>query len=96
MQHGDSAAGATNNLIGYSNPASFTVEAREDKDRRIEIQYHETLSSLNNPENSFLNLGHVRDGTVLFTLDGDGISKLFTSANPTIAWMQVHLSHNRI
>jgi hypothetical protein len=86
--HGDGAAEAAYNLVGYPNPASFTVQAREDKDRRIEVQYHNTLSSPNNPENSLLNLGHVRDGTVLFMLVRDGISKPFTSTNPPIAWMQ--------
>ncbi|CAG8952237.1 hypothetical protein HYFRA_00000977 [Hymenoscyphus fraxineus] len=66
----------------------MTVQARQNGGgKRIEIQYLDSLSSLNNPENSLINLGYVHDGAVQFVLaSNDGVS--YVSSNPPVAWMQ--------
>ncbi|KAF4625880.1 hypothetical protein G7Y89_g12282 [Cudoniella acicularis] len=88
---GDCAAEATYVLENSPTPARFTLQARQNGGgKRIEIQYHDTLSSLNNPKNSFLKLGYIHDGSVSFMLSGDD-PKSYLSTNPPTAWMQASL-----
>ena len=86
--HHDDGAEAYYTLVNSSSPASFAVMARAPK--HIEIQLQETLSTLNNPENSVINLGFVENGAVSFVLAGDTNS--YISSNPPVAWMQATLS----
>lgn len=55
-------------------------------DKRISIQYHDTLSSVNNPVGSKIDLGFQKDGSISFILSGAGPS--FVSSNPPTGWMQ--------
>ena len=55
-------------------------------DKQISIQYHDTLSSVNNPVGSKIDLGFQKDGSVSFILSGAGPS--FVSSNPPTGWMQ--------
>lgn len=77
--------------MGSPTGQHLTVQARQNGGKRIEVQYHDTLQSLNNPENSLINLGYVHDGVVQFVLaSNDGVS--YVSSNPPVAWMQSTLS----
>jgi hypothetical protein len=87
---GDCAAEAIYELVGSPYPASFTVLARQTHGKRIQIQYHDHLSSLGIPENSSVDLGFDWDGGVLFMLSGDG-ARPYIGSNPPIAWMQATL-----
>ncbi|KAH7356740.1 hypothetical protein BKA65DRAFT_524083 [Rhexocercosporidium sp. MPI-PUGE-AT-0058] len=88
--NGDCGAEATYELVGSPAPASFTVQARQRKGRRIEIQYGDQLSSLGNPVGSLITLGYTHDGTVLFVLAGNETGS-YVSSNPPVAWMQATL-----
>jgi hypothetical protein len=55
-------------------------------DKQVSIQYHDTLSSINNPVGSKIDLGFQKDGGVSFILSGAGPS--FLSSNPPTGWMQ--------
>jgi hypothetical protein len=91
IYNGDDAAETTFTLVGNPTHASFTVQARQPK--RIQIQYHESLSSLNNPRETLIDLGFNHDGAVLFILAGSGTGgSPFISTNPPVAWMQSTLS----
>lgn len=90
-RNGDDGAEATYRLVGHPTGASFTVQARGSGQRRIQVQYHDHLSSLNNPENSLIDLGWEHDGAVPFILAGDGVHESFISSNPPVAWMQATL-----
>jgi hypothetical protein len=87
--HHDDGAEAYYSLVNSRSPASFILKARSPK--HIEIQFQDTLSSLNNPENSVINLGFVQNGAVSFVLSGNG-GGLYISSNPPVAWMQSILS----
>ncbi|KAG0652410.1 hypothetical protein D0Z07_1003 [Hyphodiscus hymeniophilus] len=86
--HRDDTAEAFYSLENSPSPASFIIKARAP--RHIEVQFQETLASLNNPEGSTLNLGFVENGVVSFVLSGDTDS--YISSNPPVAWMQSMLS----
>lgn len=90
-RNSDDGAEATYQIVGHPTGASFTVQARGSGQRRIQVQYHDHLASLNNPENSLIDLGWERDGAVPFILAGDGIDTPFISSNPPVAWMQATL-----
>ena len=87
--HHDDGAEAYYTLVNSPSPVSFIVKARPPK--HIEIQFQDTLSSLNNPENSVINLGFVENGAVSFVLSGNGDGP-YISSNPPVAWMQSTLS----
>lgn len=88
--NGDCGAEATYELVGSPEPASFTVQARQKKGKRIEIQFGDELSSIDNPIGSLVTLGYTHDGTVLFVLAGNETSS-YVSTNPPVAWMQATL-----
>ncbi|KAH6722288.1 PLC-like phosphodiesterase [Leptodontidium sp. MPI-SDFR-AT-0119] len=88
--NGDCGAEATYELVGSPEPASFTVQARQKKGKRIEIQFGDELSSIGNPIGSLITLGYTHDGTVLFVLAGNETSS-YVSTNPPVAWMQATL-----
>ncbi|KAL2073240.1 hypothetical protein VTL71DRAFT_10564 [Oculimacula yallundae] len=88
--NGDCGAEATYTLLGSPEPASFTVQARQKKGKRIEVQYGGGLASIGNPVGSLLDLGFVKDGTVLFVLAGNETGRLVGSGMP-VAWMQATL-----
>lgn len=85
----DDGAEAFYYLENSPSPASFIVKARPPK--HIEIQFQETLASLNNPEESTINVGFVEKGAVSFVLSGDTGS--YISSNPPVTWMQATLSN---
>ena len=86
-------AETTFTLVGYPTAASFVVQARQQPNR-IQIKYQKSLSSLNNPQDSFIDLGFVQDGAVLYILAGNGTDgSPFVSTNPPVAWMQSTLSN---
>jgi hypothetical protein len=58
-------------------------------DKQVSIQYHDTLSSVNNQRGSKIDLGFQKDGGVSFILSGSGPS--FVSSNPPTGWMQKSL-----
>ena len=87
--HHDDGAEAYYSIVNSPSPASFVVKACAPK--HIEIQFLGTLSSLNNPESSVINLGFVENGAVSFVLSGNGNGP-YTSSNPPVAWMQSTLS----
>ncbi len=89
--NGDCGAEATYVLLGSPQPASFTLQARQSHGKRFQIQYHETLSSLNNPQHSLIDLGFIYHGSVLFILSGNG-EEPYISSNPPIEWMQATFS----
>jgi len=89
--NGDCAAEATYESIGSPEAASFTVQARQNNGKRIEIQYNDELSSLGNPIGSLITLGYKRDGTVLFVLAGNEAGS-YVSNNAPVAWQQATLS----
>jgi hypothetical protein len=89
--NGDCGAEATYELVGSPMPASFQLQARQSGGKGIQVQFLGDLSSLNNPQNSLINLGYVHDGGVAFILSGDGIQP-YVSSNPPIGWMQATLS----
>ncbi|KAH6674529.1 hypothetical protein B0J14DRAFT_590175 [Halenospora varia] len=93
-QHGDNgdcAAEATYAIENGPTPAQFIVQARQNGGKRIEVQYQDTMASLNNPQNSLINLGYIHDGAVSFILSGTDTSN-YVGTNPPIAWMQATLS----
>ncbi|CZS90478.1 uncharacterized protein RAG0_01550 [Rhynchosporium agropyri] len=85
--NGDCGAEATYELVGSPEPASFTVQARQNNGKHIDIQYGDALSSLGNPVGSLFTLGYTKDGTVLFVLAGNETGS-YVSSNPPVAWMQ--------
>ena len=85
--HKDDAAEAHFILEGAPKPMSFTLQARSNPPR-VEVIYHDALSSINNPENSKHDIGFEDDGSCTFMLAGDGDFQPFTSSNPPVAWMQ--------
>ena len=87
--HHDDGAEAVYSLEKSPSPASFIVKARAPK--HIEIQFQESLTTLNNPMGSTINLGFVENGAVSFVLSGDTGS--YISSNPPITWMQATLSN---
>jgi hypothetical protein len=89
--NGDDAAEATYELVGSPVPASFQLQARQDGGKHLQVQYHGGLSSLNNPQNSLIQLDFVKDGGVSFILSGDGLEP-YISTNPPTAWMQATYS----
>ncbi|KAH7407665.1 hypothetical protein BKA64DRAFT_775714 [Cadophora sp. MPI-SDFR-AT-0126] len=89
--NGDCGAEATYELVGSPNPASFTVQARQNNGKRIEIQYGDELSSIGNPVGSLITLGYMHDGTVFFVLAGNETSS-YISTNGPVAWQQATLS----
>ena len=89
--NGDCGAEATYELVGSPEPASFTVQARQNNGKRIEIQYRDELSSVGNPIGSLITLGYKRDGTVLFVLAGNETGS-YVSSNAPVAWHQATLS----
>jgi hypothetical protein len=89
--NGDCGAEATYELVGSPVPASFQLQARQSGGKRIQVQFKDALSSLNNPQNSIINLGYAHDGSVAFILSGDG-TQSYISSNPPIGWMQATLS----
>lgn len=88
--HANGTAEAVYNLINAPNAASFSVQARHKGSKHISIQYHDALSSVNNPVGSQIDLGFQQDGAVSFILSGSG--PLFTSSNPPTGWMQSSFS----
>lgn len=92
-QHGDNgncAAEANYAIENSPTPAQFTVRARQNGGKRIEVQYQDTMASLNNPQNSLINLGFIHDGAVSFILSGTDTSN-YVGTNPPTAWMQAIL-----
>ncbi|PVH84474.1 hypothetical protein DL98DRAFT_77398 [Cadophora sp. DSE1049] len=89
--NGDCGGEATYELVGSPEPASFTVQARQNKGKRIEVQYGDEPSSIGNPIGSLITLGFKRDGTVLFVLAGNETGS-YISTNAPIAWQQATLS----
>lgn len=100
----DCAGEITYELVSSPLPASFTLRARDSGGKlkhspRLEIQYNDELSSLNNPKHSLINIGfpdlpgykHGNDGGVLFVLAGNGTTP-YISTNPPIGWMQATLA----
>ncbi|TAQ91414.1 hypothetical protein B7494_g258 [Chlorociboria aeruginascens] len=83
--HGDDAAEATYAFVGAPNPQSFTLQAHQHS-RRVEVQYHDGLASLNNPAGSLINLGFQDYGAISFILSGTEVP--YISTNPPVAWMQ--------
>ncbi|KAF7905407.1 uncharacterized protein EAF01_005928 [Botrytis porri] len=87
----DAKAEATYRIDNPSSPESFTVRARQNP-TKIEVVYHENLSSLNNPKNSIIDLVYSKKHPHPFILAGNGISTPYVSSNPPIPWMQNTLS----
>ena len=87
----DGTAEALYTLIDAPSAASFSVQSRHmGGDKQVTIHYHDTLSSVNNPLGSKIDLGFQKDGGVSFILSGSGPS--FVSSNPPTGWMQSSLS----
>ncbi|KAK0116871.1 hypothetical protein ONS96_012718 [Cadophora gregata f. sp. sojae] len=89
--NGDCGAEATYELVDSPEPASFTVQARQNKGKKIEIQYGDELSSIGNPVGSLITLGYKRDGSVFFVLAGNETGS-YVSTNAPVAWQQATLS----
>ncbi len=89
--NGDDGAEATYELVDSPQPASFQLQARQSGGKRLQIQFQDALWSINNGQNSLINLGYVHDGSVAFILSGDGTHP-YVSTNPPIGWMQATLS----
>ncbi|KAF7896412.1 hypothetical protein EAF00_006426 [Botryotinia globosa] len=87
----DAKAEATYRIDNPSSPESFTVRAHRNP-TKIEVVYHENLSSLNNPKNSIIDLIYSRNHPHPFILAGNGISTPYVSSNPPIPWMQRTIS----
>lgn len=87
----DDAAEASYAIEGHPRNASFTIQARTRREKRIEVQFQGGLSSLNNPEGTLLDIGREEEGTVPFILAGDGLDIPLISNNPPTAWMQATL-----
>ncbi|TGO49480.1 hypothetical protein BOTNAR_0430g00050 [Botryotinia narcissicola] len=87
----DAKAEATYRIDNPSSPESFTVRAHRNP-TKIEVVYHENLSSLNNPKNSIIDLIYSRNHPHPFILAGNGISTPYVSSNPPIPWMQGTIS----
>ncbi|KAF5869807.1 putative plc-like phosphodiesterase protein [Botrytis fragariae] len=87
----DAKAEATYRIDNPSSPESFTVRARRNP-TKIEVVYHENLSSLNNPKNSIIDLVYSKNHPHPFILAGNGISTPYVSSNPPIPWMQSTIS----
>jgi hypothetical protein len=62
--NGDCGAETTYELVGSPVPASFQLQARQSGEKRIQVQFKDALSSLNNPQNSIINLGYAHDGGI--------------------------------
>ncbi|KAF7946278.1 hypothetical protein EAE96_009280 [Botrytis aclada] len=80
-------AEATYRIDNPSSPESFTVRARQNP-TKIEVVYHENLSSLTNPKKSVIDLVYSKKHPHPFILAGNGISSPYVSSNPPIGWMQ--------
>ncbi|KAM0125274.1 hypothetical protein ACHAO1_010688 [Botrytis cinerea] len=87
----EAKAEATYRIDNPSSPESFTVRARRNP-TKIEVAYHENLSSLNNPKNSIIDLVYSKHHPHPFILAGNGISAPYVSSNPPIPWMQTTIS----
>ncbi|TGO48479.1 hypothetical protein BCON_0239g00150 [Botryotinia convoluta] len=87
----DAKAEATYRIDNPSSSESFTVRARRNP-TKIEVVYHENLSSLNNPKNSIIDLVYSKNHPHPFILAGNGISTPYVSSNPPIPWMQSTIS----
>lgn len=81
----DDAAEATFIIKDAPTPMSFSLIVRP-KPNDIKVEYHERLSSLNNPIGSNYSLGFENDGGIIFILAGDSKNVPFVSSNPPIAW----------
>ncbi|TGO32646.1 hypothetical protein BHYA_0299g00080 [Botrytis hyacinthi] len=87
----DAKAEATYRIDNPSSPESFTVRAHRNP-TKVEVVYHENLSSLNNPKNSIIDLIYSKNHPHPFILAGNGISTPYVSSNPPIPWMQRTIS----
>jgi len=83
--HKDDAAEATFTLKDAPTPMSFSLIARP-KPENVYVEYHETLSSLNNPLGSEYSLGFEKGGGIVFILAGDDKNVSFVSSNPPVPW----------
>ncbi|KAF7939867.1 hypothetical protein EAE99_001672 [Botrytis elliptica] len=83
----DSKAEATYRIDNPSSPESFTVRAHRNP-TKVEVVYHENLSSLNNPKKSVIDLVYSKNHPHPFILAGNGISAPYVSSNPPVRWMQ--------
>lgn len=70
---------------------SFSLIARPNPEN-VRVEYHETLSSLNNPMGSKYSLGFENDGGIAFILAGDNKKVPFVSSNPPVAWSKYFTS----
>jgi hypothetical protein len=81
-------AEAVYSLVNAPSIASFSIQARHQGHGQVVVQYRDSLSSLNNPVGSRIDLGFEPNGVSLFVLSGSGIGSPFVSSNPPSDWMQ--------